>query len=1367
MSTAANYSAVVQELYVSYFGRPADPAGLQNFSAALAAVNAPTDITDLTVAYNTNPSIKGLIDAFGTSAESAALYGTVTSNPASVTAFVNAVFENLFDRPPLAAGLSFWTNAIISGQVSLGNAALNIAAGAAANSTPQGVQDATAVQNKITVAADFTAELTTPADAAAYSGATAAASARTLIAGVSDSTVPGTYHADVTLALGAVVAGTPYSPPNTTPTGPTPPADNTYDLTSGVDTFVGGSGNNLFNAILDNSAGVTGGGAAATLNASDSITGGPQSNVLKITDYGLASTMSIPGSATIVGITTVHVDSTEGVSQDFSTWAGLYTIDINTSSGADTIAAAGTTTVTLQDTGLGGGDLAISGASTIHATVAGVTTGGVLSIGSAATSGAITATISDVNIAGSVTGSSINVSGGTVVNVTQNIAAATSVIGVANTASGGAINVNGGASTTTVNVTQSGNVAPVAGIAASNGITETAVVTWVGFNAAPGTETAGDLTISSDGVAAHSAAEVATVAAGGSVAGLSIVAPSIFWTVGTPVGASTVFTCTVANANEPDVTVSGTGGALLPASVPVVTQGGGIVEGVAPIGGIADGAVTITDLNSANTDGTHANTISNVTLDGYGVAAINSNALSNLSLADSAATVTVTDNSAAPTATTLHLHINNLGTGAALSDSAITMLDLTTGPAASALTLSAGAVTAEAISGSGMVTQTAAGMGHLVTIAVSGAAGLADSDLAGIASLTSVTSSSSGEISATLNATQTTFTGGAGQDVITIGAVATQAIAAGSASNNELVWAAAAPAGGVGNVTGFSTLGTNDLTSGTFDMSQLPGYTSLAVHGAAGDIVFNNVTAGTPLSIDADIVPAITVQNADSTGASDSITLRFGAATTPELGIDQLTLQDHVGAGIGTVNMISYASSGFSSNIIGTLTDANLTTLNLSGNCTVYVASDIADVATSVTINNSAGTHTSSFVSLTDNFLTTLSFSGSEETYIFDVISDTTTLSITSSDTAGLAIHGITDAALTTATFTNTVSTPAGIAYVEYLDGTALSSLTLNGNVQTWISADVVTSGITVAGATDNAQVFFASTGATSAGKSDSISLGNGDDTVALGAGVATSTHTVTLGSGNDTVTDSTTAATTINVTGSSTAVEILHADSAANATISVGSDLGATISALTATNATITTGAGANSITADGVAAVLNISAGNGTNTITASGTGDTGSISVGSGVNTINVTGAVNTSVTITLAAHAAADAIALGANASASAFTSIGGILAGDTISFADAATGSAVGIIASQVDSDAAVLTALGSSAQLTSWITTAIDQTPAHGVAWFVFGGDTYLVENAGGTGVNDTTFASDTIVRLVGIHTETAAVAAAHVFTVA
>jgi len=338
MASASSYSTLVQELYVAYFGRPADYFGLQNFEAALAAASAPTDIGGLVAAYSTNTAVKSLIDSFGTSAESAALYGT-----GSTESFVTAIFENLLNRAPAVAGLSFWVNAINSGAVTKGDAALAIAAGAESNTTAQGMIDAQTIANKLAVASNFTADLgTSSLDIVAYSGSTAAAAARGLIAGVTSTTVPTTYESTVQTTITGIVNNH---------------INNTYNLTTGVDTIVGGPGNSVYNAVLDNTLGLSVGGQAATLTSFDSITGGTLNNTLNITDFGLSGQMVLP-SATITGITTLNVSSLEGIgqsggsdsAQDFSSLGTLTNVNINASNGYDYVKVGATTALVVTDT---------------------------------------------------------------------------------------------------------------------------------------------------------------------------------------------------------------------------------------------------------------------------------------------------------------------------------------------------------------------------------------------------------------------------------------------------------------------------------------------------------------------------------------------------------------------------------------------------------------------------------------------------------------------------------------------------------------------------------------------------------------------------------------------------------------------------------------------------------------------------------------------------------------------------------------------------------------------------------------------------------------------------------------------------------
>ncbi len=197
---ASAYNTVVQQLYIAYFGRPADSSGLANFTSRLAQANAATTMAGIDTAYKTNAAIKELVDAFGTSAESAALYSGDTS------AFVTAIYNNVFNRAPASAGLTYWINEIDNNGLTRGNAALSIMNGALTNTTTQGIADGTIVGNKTTVAIAFTTSLATDSQKAGYSGGAAAASARAMLATVTSSTNTATFQTTIDSTIAALAA---------------------------------------------------------------------------------------------------------------------------------------------------------------------------------------------------------------------------------------------------------------------------------------------------------------------------------------------------------------------------------------------------------------------------------------------------------------------------------------------------------------------------------------------------------------------------------------------------------------------------------------------------------------------------------------------------------------------------------------------------------------------------------------------------------------------------------------------------------------------------------------------------------------------------------------------------------------------------------------------------------------------------------------------------------------------------------------------------------------------------------------------------------------------------------------------------------
>ncbi len=206
-----DYHPVVQQLYISYFGRPADVSGLQNFSSQLSQLNASSDIQGLTADYEKNTAIRALIDSFGTSDESKALYSGDNGT------FIAAIYQNVLGRAPDAEGKAFWVNAISSGQLTRANASLALTAGALVNVSAQGLLDGKLVRNRQQLGSAFTAGLDTPAKSAAYSGNAAAAAARAMLSSISADSSSAGFQAIISATIGQLV-GTPAP----TPTPPVP-----------------------------------------------------------------------------------------------------------------------------------------------------------------------------------------------------------------------------------------------------------------------------------------------------------------------------------------------------------------------------------------------------------------------------------------------------------------------------------------------------------------------------------------------------------------------------------------------------------------------------------------------------------------------------------------------------------------------------------------------------------------------------------------------------------------------------------------------------------------------------------------------------------------------------------------------------------------------------------------------------------------------------------------------------------------------------------------------------------------------------------------------------------------------------------------
>lgn len=174
------YHEVVQRVYVGYLGRPADAAGLEFWAARYQENGMPLSMAEISSSYAGNASIRGFVDAFGTSEESKVLYAGDNA------AFVAAIYRNLFNRDPEPAGLAYWVDVLDRGIMTRAISALYIMSGARST-------DIVIIDKKIEVARRFTLAMSSEVDQLAYSGYHATAIAREMLSRVGLDTDPATF----------------------------------------------------------------------------------------------------------------------------------------------------------------------------------------------------------------------------------------------------------------------------------------------------------------------------------------------------------------------------------------------------------------------------------------------------------------------------------------------------------------------------------------------------------------------------------------------------------------------------------------------------------------------------------------------------------------------------------------------------------------------------------------------------------------------------------------------------------------------------------------------------------------------------------------------------------------------------------------------------------------------------------------------------------------------------------------------------------------------------------------------------------------------------------------------------------------------
>lgn len=154
---ATTYYADIQKLYVAYFNRPADTAGLEYWNAIVTAAGGSTAAVSA---------------AFAAAAEYKTEYANMTN-----AQIVDKVYMNLFGRAAEDAGKAYWADLLDKKAITIDQVVTQVAAGAKGT-------DSEAYENKVLAAQAFTAALDSKVEQDGYSGTAANAQAKAFLSGV-------------------------------------------------------------------------------------------------------------------------------------------------------------------------------------------------------------------------------------------------------------------------------------------------------------------------------------------------------------------------------------------------------------------------------------------------------------------------------------------------------------------------------------------------------------------------------------------------------------------------------------------------------------------------------------------------------------------------------------------------------------------------------------------------------------------------------------------------------------------------------------------------------------------------------------------------------------------------------------------------------------------------------------------------------------------------------------------------------------------------------------------------------------------------------------------------------------------------------
>jgi S-layer protein len=251
MATSAQIKSL-HALYIGYFDRAADPAGLLYWIKTIDAGAMLDTITDVFAAANEAKDLYPYLESPGV---------------VSPRAFVGFIYSNLFNRPAEEAGLKYWTDFLEAGTITAGDMIQAIINGAL--NTDKAVLD-----NKVEAGTYFTQQA---ANTAGYKYS--ATDGKAALDGVTDdpATVAASKIASDSAVSGSAVVG------------------QTFTLTSGIDNITGTANDDTFVAV--NEANTAPGD---TLSVADTLNGAGGTDTLNITNTQ---------NGNVAGLTTTNIEN--------------------------------------------------------------------------------------------------------------------------------------------------------------------------------------------------------------------------------------------------------------------------------------------------------------------------------------------------------------------------------------------------------------------------------------------------------------------------------------------------------------------------------------------------------------------------------------------------------------------------------------------------------------------------------------------------------------------------------------------------------------------------------------------------------------------------------------------------------------------------------------------------------------------------------------------------------------------------------------------------------------------------------------------------------------------------------------------------